>query len=74
MKQLYEKSIQMIKAQNRKLTVREYNNEVMAKVELDAKQIKGSTVIIEYKINVTNNGEVEYQDQTKATKSPFYTP
>ena len=25
MKQLYEKSIQMIKAQNRKLTVREYN-------------------------------------------------
>lgn len=25
MKQLYEKSIQMIKAQNRKLTIREYN-------------------------------------------------
>lgn len=25
MKQLYEKSIQMIKTQNRKLTVREYN-------------------------------------------------
>lgn len=40
-------------------TVREYNNETMAKVELDAKQINGSTVIIEYKMNVTNNGEVE---------------
>lgn len=40
-------------------TVREYNNETMAKVELDAKTINGSTVIIEYKINVTNNGEVE---------------
>ena len=25
MKQLYEKSIQMIKSQNRKLTIREYN-------------------------------------------------
>lgn len=40
-------------------TVREYDNETMAKVELDAKRINGSTVIIEYKINVTNNGEVE---------------
>lgn len=40
-------------------TVREYNNETMAKIELDAKRINGSTVIIEYKINVTNNGEVE---------------
>ena len=40
-------------------TVREYNNATIAKVELDAKQINGSTVIIEYKINVTNKGEVE---------------
>ena len=40
-------------------TVREYDNETMAKVELDSKQINGSTVIIEYKISVTNNGEVE---------------
>ncbi len=40
-------------------TVREYNNETMAKVEIDSKQIKGSTVIIEYKIQVTNRGEIE---------------
>ena len=40
-------------------TVREYNDATMAKVELDAKKINGSTVIVEYKINVTNNGELE---------------
>jgi len=40
-------------------TVREYNDETMAKVELDAKKINASTVIVEYKINVTNNGELE---------------
>lgn len=40
-------------------TVREYNNETLAKAEIDAKQINGTTVIIEYKIQVTNNGEVE---------------
>lgn len=39
-------------------TVREYNNTTTAKVELDAKQMKGSTVIIEYNIVVTNVGEV----------------
>ncbi len=31
----------------------------MAKVELDAKTIHGSTVIIEYKIDVTNQGEID---------------
>lgn len=39
-------------------TVREYNNTKMAKVEIDAKQIKGSTVIVEYNIIVSNVGEV----------------
>ncbi len=39
-------------------TVREYGKETMAKVELDAKKINGSTVLIEYKIEVRNNGEV----------------
>ena len=39
-------------------TTREYNNATMAKIELDAKQIKGSNVIIEYNIVVTNIGEV----------------
>lgn len=40
-------------------TVREYDNATMAKVELDAKTIHGSTVIIEYKIDVTNQGEID---------------
>lgn len=39
-------------------TTREYNNATTAKVELDAKQMNGSNVIIEYNIVVTNVGEV----------------
>ena len=39
-------------------TTREYNNATTAKIELDAKQMNGSTVIIEYNIVVTNVGEV----------------
>ena len=39
-------------------TTREYNNTTTAKIELDAKQMSGSTVIIEYNIVVTNVGEV----------------
>lgn len=39
-------------------TVREYQDEIMAKAELDAKQINGTTVIVEYQIKVTNVGEV----------------
>ena len=39
-------------------TTREYNNASTAKIELDAKQMSGSTVIIEYNIIVTNVGEV----------------
>lgn len=55
-----DKQVSKILIQNEKgTTVREYDNATMAKVELDAKTINGSTVIIEYKIKVTNNGEVE---------------
>ena len=39
-------------------TTREYNNSTMAKIELDAKRMNGSNVIIEYNIVVTNVGEV----------------
>lgn len=39
-------------------TVREYSNTNTAKIELDAKQMNGSTVIVEYSIVVTNVGEV----------------
>lgn len=54
------KYVSKILIQNAKgTTVREYDNETMAKVELDAKTINGSTVIIEYKIAVTNQGEVD---------------
>lgn len=55
-----DKQVSKIIIQNTKgTTVREYDNETIAKVELDAKTMNGSTVIIEYKIKVTNNGEVE---------------
>lgn len=40
-------------------TVKEYNDETLAKVELDAKKVNGTTVIIEYKIRVSNVGEVD---------------
>lgn len=54
------KYVSKILIQNAKgTTVREYDNETIAKVELDAKTINGSTVIIEYKIAVTNQGEVD---------------
>ena len=54
------KYVSKILIQNAKgTTVREYDNETIGKVELDAKTINGSTIIVEYKINVTNNGEVE---------------
>lgn len=40
-------------------TVKEYNDVTVAKAELDKKTINGTTVIIEYKIKVTNIGEVD---------------
>ena len=40
-------------------TIKQYNNETMSKVEIDAKQVNGATVVIEYKIAVTNNGEID---------------
>lgn len=36
----------------------EYNDETLAKAEIKAKHLSGSTAIIEYKIKVTNNGEI----------------
>ena len=55
-----EKGIKRILIQNTAgSTVREYDNVDMAKVELDAKKVKGSTVLIEYNIKVSNVGEVD---------------
>ncbi len=54
-----DKYVSRILLQNSKgTTVREYQDETMAKVELDAKQINGTTAIIEYQIRVTNVGDV----------------
>lgn len=55
-----EKGIKRILIQNTTgSTVREYDNVDMAKVELDAKKVKGSTVLIEYNIKISNVGEVD---------------
>ena len=40
-------------------TVKTYDNSTLSKVELDAKTLNGTTVIIEYNIVVTNIGELE---------------
>ena len=40
-------------------TVKEYTNATVAKAELDAKKVKGTNVIIEYEIKVTNIGEID---------------
>lgn len=55
-----DKSVSKIVIQNNQgTTVREYNNEKLAKVEIKSKYYKGSTVVIEYKIAITNEGEIE---------------
>lgn len=54
-----DKHIGKIIIQNSKgTTVKQYENTQLAKVELDSKQIDNSTVIIEYDIRVTNEGEL----------------
>ena len=37
---------------------KEYNSSELAKIEIKAKYLSGTTAVIEYKIKVTNNGEV----------------
>ena len=54
-----EQYIQKITVVNTKGTKEyTYNNKKLAKVEINSKQFKGSTVAIEYKIVVTNVGEI----------------
>lgn len=53
-----EKYISKMTVQNSKgTTVKEYDNSNIAKLELDAKQLNNTNVIIEYKIKVSNVGE-----------------
>lgn len=40
-------------------TVKEYGDETLARAEIDGKKVNGTTVLIEYKIRVTNIGEVD---------------
>ena len=40
-------------------TVKEYGDETLARAEIDGKKVNGTTVVIEYKIRVTNIGEVD---------------
>ena len=54
-----EKTISRVIVQNSKGTqVVEYENANFAKVEMDAKLLNGTNVIVEYHIKVTNEGEV----------------
>ncbi len=40
-------------------TIKEYTDATVAKAELDAKKVNGANVIIEYKLRVTNIGEID---------------
>lgn len=55
-----EKSIRRILIQDASgSTVRQYDNVDIAKIELDAKKVNASTVLIEYNIKVSNVGQVD---------------
>ena len=55
-----EKNIKRIVVQDStNTTVYDYNDEKLAKVELNAKKVAGTTIIVEYEIKVTNVGEVD---------------
>lgn len=55
-----QKYISKITVQTKKGTkTYDYNNKKLAKVEINSKYINGATVILEYKMVVTNKGELE---------------
>lgn len=55
-----QKSIKRVITQDStNTTAYEYNAENLAKVELNAKKVAGTTVIVEYEIKITNVGEVD---------------
>lgn len=53
-----DKFISKVTIQNKTTTTKTYENATLAKEEIHAKQVNGSTVIVEYIIRVTNNGDV----------------
>lgn len=59
-----DKYINQITVKNNKTKTYKYNNSQLAKIEIPAKQIENTQVEIEYKIVVTNEGNVEaYADE-----------
>lgn len=55
-----DKTVNRITIQNSKGTVtKEYDNATLAKAEIDAKLVNATTVVVEYTIRVTNEGEVD---------------
>ena len=53
-----DKYISKVTVQNSTTTTHTYENTTLAKEEIHAKEVNGSTVIVEYTIRVTNNGDV----------------
>lgn len=54
-----DKFINKVIIQNDKgTTVKQYNKTQLAKIEIDSKQINNTSIIVEYSIQVTNEGEV----------------
>ncbi len=55
-----KKSVNKVTVQNKEGTkVKQFNNTQLAKVEVRAKHFSGTNLIVEYKIDVTNNGDVD---------------
>lgn len=55
-----EKFVSKVVVQNAKGTeTKEYNDEKLAKAEIHAKLVNSTTVVVEYTIRITNEGEVE---------------
>ena len=53
-----DKYISKVTVQNNKTVTNEYDNQTLAKAEIDAKQVNSTTVVVEYTIRVTNKGDV----------------
>ncbi len=53
-----------------KTKVYDYNNKQFAKVEIRSKQLTGTTVVIEYKMIITNNGELSGKVAQVVDKMP----
>ena len=53
-----DKYISKVTVQNNKTVTNTYENQTLAKAEIDAKQVNSTTVVVEYTIRVTNKGDV----------------